>query len=121
MVRQGLLVFEGVIGFGARDIEEAAHFFEHTLGLAPGADEGGLRFYHLSDALAVAVDVTGAYASQPPYLLFSTSNLAEARDHFVQRGCQIRELDWGAAGGGFLARAPEGHTVCVLDEAALDG
>ncbi|HZP57432.1 MAG TPA: VOC family protein [Dehalococcoidia bacterium] len=113
------LVFEGVIGYGTGDAEEAAHFFEHTLGLEAAGEEGGLRLYRLGEELTLAVDATGSYAGQPPYLLFSTPDLNAAAEHFVARGCQLRELDWGPAGSGFLARAPEGHTVCVVDAAVL--
>ena len=35
-----LLHFEGVIGYAAADGAEAAHFFEHTLGLSPAAEDG---------------------------------------------------------------------------------
>jgi catechol 2,3-dioxygenase-like lactoylglutathione lyase family enzyme len=119
MVADGLLRFEGVVGFGAADAEEAAHFFEHTLGLRLAGEEGGLRLYELSPELTVAVDASGAYAGQPPYLLFSADDLAAASEHFVARGCNVREMDWGDPGLGFLARAPEGHTICVVNRTAL--
>ena len=114
-----LFTFEGVIGYSAGDDEEAAHFFEHTLGLELGAEDGGLRFYALSDGVTLTVDVSGGMAGQPPYLLFSTSNVMEAAEHFVQRGCQVRDLPWAPGGTGFLARSPEGHTVAVIDKATL--
>lgn len=119
MGADGLLRFEGVVGFGTGDAAEAAHFFEHTLGLTLASEEGGLRLYELSPELTVAVDASGAYAGQPPYLLFSAEDLAGASEHFVARGCQVREMDWGDPGVGFLARAPEGHTVCVVARSAL--
>jgi predicted enzyme related to lactoylglutathione lyase len=112
------LNFEGVFGYGVTEPEEAAHFFEHTLGLAPAGEEGGLRFYGLGSGLAVAVDVSGASAGEPPYLLFSAPDITAAAEHFLQRGCAVRELPW-ATGSGFLARSPEGHTVCVIQ--AQDG
>ncbi|HYM15049.1 MAG TPA: hypothetical protein VEZ14_05780 [Dehalococcoidia bacterium] len=118
-MNQGLLRFEGIIGYATASAEEAAHFFEHTLGLELGADDGGLRFYPLAENLTLAVDVTGGDAA--PYLLFSTARLVEAGEHFLERGCQLRELPWAPGGAGFMARAPEGHTVCVVDEASLDG
>jgi catechol 2,3-dioxygenase-like lactoylglutathione lyase family enzyme len=114
------LQFEGVVGYGAADAGEAAHFFEHALGLRLDAEEGQLRFYGLSDGLALAVDVSGALAGQPPYLLFSTDDVTAAAEHFLQRGCAVRELAW-APGRGFLARAPEGHGVAVIDAAAMQG
>jgi len=112
------LTFEGVVGFGAQDAEDAAHFFEHTLGLPLGAEDGAMRFYQLSDDLSLMVDASGALAGEPPYLVFSTPDLTAAAEHFLQRGCAVRELPW-ATGAGFLARAPEGHTVCVVDEAVI--
>ncbi len=115
-----LLRFEGVIGYATADSEEAAHFFEHTLGLEPGAEDGGMRFYALSEGVTLTVDVSGGMAGQPPYLLFSSPRVVEAAEHFLQRGCQVRELPWGPDGAGFLARSPEGHTVAVVDEAALE-
>ncbi len=121
MVSDGLLEFEGVIAYGTQDAEEAAHFFEHMLGLEPAAGAGEVRFYALSDGLALAVDTGGGYAGLPPYLLFSTADLEGAREHFLRGGCDVVEMDTGgAAGGGFFARAPEGHTVCVVDRASLD-
>ena len=114
-----LLRFEGVIGYSAGDEEEAAHFFEHTLGLELGAQEGSLRFYALGEGMTLTVDVSGGMAGQPPYLLFSTANVVDGAEHFLQRGCQVRELPWAPDGAGFLARSPEGHTVAVIDAAAL--
>src|SRR5207237_8727027 len=99
-----VLTFEGMIGFGAQDAEEAAHFFEHTLGLELAGDEGGLRLYRLSDELAIAVDASGGYMGQPPYLLFSSPDVAAAAEHFVRRGCAGRELPWAAEGAGFMGR-----------------
>ncbi len=95
------------------------HFFEHTLGLALTAEEGALRFYRLDAALSLAVDTAGPAAGEPPYLLFSTRDLVRAGEHFLQRGCQIRELPWAPGAAGFMARTTEGHTVCVVEEAAL--
>lgn len=112
-----LLAFEGMIGFGAQEAEDAAHFFEHTLGLPLSAEEGGIRFYQLADGLTAMVDATGELAGAAPYLVFSTPDLTAAAEHFLQRGCALRELPWGP---GFLARAPEGHAVAVVDEGALD-
>ena len=112
--------FEGVVGYSAGDEEEAAHFFEHTLGLVLGTQEGSLRFYQLADGVTLTIDVSGTMAGQPPYLLFSAKNVVEAAEHFLQRGCQVRELPWAPGGAGFLARSPEGHTVAVVDAAALD-
>ena len=111
--------FEGVVAFSAGDEEEAAHFFEHTLGLELGAQEGSLRFYALGEGMTLTVDVSGEMAGQPPYLLFSTANVVEGAEHFLQRGCQVRELPWAPGGAGFLARSPEGHTVAVIDAATL--
>lgn len=113
------LTFEGMIGFAVQEPEEATHFFEHTLGLEPGVDDGGLRLYRLSDALTVVVDISGALAGRQPHLLFSTTDVTKAAEHFLQRGCQVGELPW-ASGNGFMAVSPEGHTVCVLDQAALE-
>jgi hypothetical protein len=113
------LKFEGIIGYSAGTTEQAAHFFEHTLGLQLSAEEPGMRFYPLSEDLCIAVDVSGRAAGEPPYLLFSTSDLVAAGEHFLQRGCAIRPLSWAPEGAGFLARSPEGHTVCVVDESAL--
>jgi len=114
-----LLRFEGVIGYSAGDEEEAAHFFEHTLGLELGAQEGSLRFYALGDGMTLTIDVSGEMAGQPPYLLFSTANIVDGAEHFLQRGCQVRELPWAPDGAGFLARSPEGHMVAVIAAAAL--
>jgi catechol 2,3-dioxygenase-like lactoylglutathione lyase family enzyme len=105
--------FEGVIGYAAGDAEEAEHFFGHVLGLPLAAEEGAVRFYALDDAAAVAVDTSGEMAGEPPYLLFSAADLTAAAEHFLERGCSVRELPW-AAGSGFLARSPEGHTVCIV-------
>jgi predicted enzyme related to lactoylglutathione lyase len=115
-----LLSFEGVIGYSAGDGEEAAHFFEHTLGLELGAEDGGMRFYALSEGVTLTVDVSGGMAGQPPYLLFSSPRVVEAAEHFLQRGCQVRELPWAPSGAGFFARSPEGHTVAVIDGSALE-
>ncbi len=115
-----VFTFQGVIAYSAGDEEEASHFFEHTLGLELGAQEGGLRFYGLGEGMTLTVDVSGTMVGEPPYLLFSTANVVEAAEHFLQRGCQVRELPWAPGGAGFLARAPEGHTVAVIDAAALD-
>lgn len=93
-----LLRFEGVIGYSAGDDEEAAHFFEHTLGLELGAEDGGLRFYALSEGVTLTVDISGGMAGQPPYLLFSSPRVVEAAEHFLQRGCQVRELPWAPSG-----------------------
>ena len=92
-MNEGLLVFEGILAFGARDTEDAEHFFEHTLGLTPAEVEGEVRFYPLADDLALAIDTTGGFAEMPPYLLFSSPNLEAAREHFVRRGCNIIEMD----------------------------
>ena len=112
------LRFEGVIGYSTADAEEAAHFFEHTLGLEPAGAEGALRFYALGEGLTVSVAVSGGAAGEAPYLLFSADDVTAAAEHFLQRGCQVRELTW-ASEAGFIARAPEGHTVCVVDRASL--
>ena len=121
VVSEGLLQFEGVIAYGTQDAEEAVHFFEHTLGLAPAA-QGDVRFYPLSDDLALAVDTGGGYAGLPPYLLFSTPDLDGAREHFTRRGCDIAEMGDADGDGiaGFFARAPEGHTVCIVARDALE-
>ena len=58
------LRFEGVIGYSTADAEEAAHFFEHTLGLEASGTEGALRFYALGDGLTVSVDASGAAAGE---------------------------------------------------------
>jgi predicted enzyme related to lactoylglutathione lyase len=115
-----LLNFEGVIGYNTADAEEAAHFFEHTLGLQLTADDDGMRFYQLRDGTTLAVDATGRSAGERPYLLFSTPDIRAAADHFVERGCVTRELPW-AQGAGFIAATPEGHTVAVVDESTLSG
>ena len=116
------LTFEGMIAFPAADPGEAVHFFEHTLGLVPAPSDpsqpGPLRFYQLLDGLTLAIDASGD-AGDAPYLLFSTSDLTVAAEHFLQQGCRVRELSW-APGSGFLARSPEGRTVCVVDAAALE-
>jgi hypothetical protein len=52
--------------------------------------------------------------------MFSTPDLTAAAEHFLQRGCSVRELPW-AEGAGFLARSPDGHVVCVVGEEALEG
>lgn len=116
------LTFEGVVGYGVREPEEAAHFFEHTLGLELAGVEGGLRFYGLGSGMTVAVDISGGTAGEPPYLLFSAQDVTAAAEHFLERGCVVKELPW-ATGAGFLARSPEGHTVCVIqaDEDAAAG
>lgn len=121
MVSEGLLQFEGVIAYGTQDADEAVHFFEHTLGLVP-AGAGDVRFYALADDLALAVDTGGGYAGMPPYLLFSTHDIDAARDHFSRRGCEIAEMGDNDGDGiaGFFARAPEGHTVCIVAREALE-
>jgi catechol 2,3-dioxygenase-like lactoylglutathione lyase family enzyme len=121
VVSEGLLQFEGVIAYGTADADEAVHFFEHTLGLAPAAG-GDVRFYPLAGDLALAVDTGGGYAGLPPYLLFSTHDIEGARDHFVRRGCEIADMAAtdGDAVEGFFARAPEGHTVCIVARDALE-
>jgi len=111
------LTFEGVVAFPAHDAEEAAHFFEHTLGLSVTAEDGPLRFYDLGEGTALAVDSSGQSGADP-YLLFSAPDLTAAAEHFLQKGCQVRELSW-APGAGFLARSPEGRTVCVVDAESL--
>jgi hypothetical protein len=113
------LNFEGVIAFPASDPGEAVHFFEHTLGLEPAGEDGPLRFYSLGSELALAIDASGDVGDiTEPYLVFSAGDLAVAAEHFLQRGCHVRELSW-AQGAGFLARSPEGRVVCVVEEAAL--
>ena len=107
------LTFEGVIAYTAADSDEADHFFGHILGLPLAGEEGALRFYTLDDTTAVAVDTSGATPGEPPYLLFSAADLTAAAEHFLERGCSVRELPW-AAGGGFLARSPQGHSVCIV-------
>ena len=112
------LSFEGVVGYSVGEAEEASHFFEHTLGLELGAEDGTLRFYALGQGMTLAVDVSGGSAGEPPYLLFSTPDVTAAAEHFLGLGCQVKELPW-ATGAGFIARSPEGHTVAVLDATAL--
>ena len=116
-----LLHFEGVIGYATASAGEAEHFFEHTLGLAPALEDGGMRVYPLAEGVSLAVDISGNSAGEPPYMLFSTTRLVEAGEHFLERGCRIRELPWAPGAAGFLARSPEGHTVCVVDESSLAG
>jgi len=118
-VNDDLLRFEGVIGYAASDSESAAHFFEHTLGLTPAAEEGPLRFYPLNDKLSIAVDISGDADGDPPYMLFSTTRLTEAGEHFLNRGCQIRQVPWAPGAAAFIARSPDGYAVCVVDEASL--
>lgn len=113
------LRFEGIVGYSTGDAEEAAHFFEHTLGLQAAAEDAGLRFYELAGGLTLAVDISGASAGDPPYMMFSTSDLVAAGEHFLQRGCVIKELPWAPGAAGFIARSAEGHTVCVVDESSL--
>jgi predicted enzyme related to lactoylglutathione lyase len=115
-----MFTFQGVIGYSAGDEEEAAHFFEHTLGLEPAAEHGSMRFYALSEGVTLTVDVSGGMAGQPPYLVFSSPRVVEAAEHVLQRGCQVRELPWAPDGAGFFARSPEGHTVAVVDAAAFE-
>ena len=110
------LQFEGVIGYGAADANEAAHFFEHVLGLSLSGEEGAVRFYD-AGGVSIAVDVSGALAGEPPYMVFSTRDLTAAAEHFLDRGCSMRELPW-APGGGFLARSPDGHVACVVSRDA---
>ena len=116
-----LLHFEGVIGYAAAGREAAAHFFEHTLGLTAAAEDGPLRFYPLAEGLTVAVDISGDADGDPPYMMFSTTRLTEAGEHFLNRGCQIRQLPWAPGAAGFIARSPDGYAVCVVDEASLAG
>jgi hypothetical protein len=71
-VAQPPLKFEGVVGYSTADGEEAAHFFEHTLGLELTADDEGMRFYGLGGGLTLSVDATGRSAGEAPWLLFST-------------------------------------------------
>jgi catechol 2,3-dioxygenase-like lactoylglutathione lyase family enzyme len=115
----GMLRFEGIVGYGVGDTAEAVHFFEHTLGLAAAGEDEGLRFYGVGEGVALAVDVSGRSSGEPPYLLFSTGDLEAAAEHFLQHGCAVRELPWAPGAPGFLARAPEGHTVCVVDASSL--
>jgi catechol 2,3-dioxygenase-like lactoylglutathione lyase family enzyme len=109
-----VLTFEGVIGYAVSEPEEADHFFEHTLGLQLGAQDGALRFYAIGEGLTLTVDVSGADTAASPYLLFSTEDVPAAADHFVERGCQVRPLSWAPEGRAFIARAPEGHIVAVI-------
>jgi hypothetical protein len=109
------LTFVGVIGYNVAEAEEASHVFEHTLGLEPSGEEGSLRFYELGAGNALAVDVSGAVAGEPPYLVFAAVELTAAAEHFMQRGFQVKELSW-ASGSGFLARSPEGHSFAVIQE-----
>ena len=118
MDEQVKLTFEGLVGYSVSEPEEAAHFFEHTLGLQLGAEDGILRFYELAHGMTLAVDTSGGSAGEPPYLLFSAPDVAAAADYFLGRGCQVKELAW-AVGAGFIARSPEGHSVAVIDAAAL--
>ena len=113
------LKFEAIIGYSTNDAEEAAHFFEHTLGLPLGAEDAGVRFYALGDGTTLMVDVTGRAAGTPPYMLFSTENVVAAAEYFLERGAAVRELPW-AQGAGFLASTPEGHTVAVIASEALE-
>jgi len=113
------LRFESIIAYSTADAEEAAHFFEHTLGLPVGAEDAGVRFYQLGEGATLMVDATGRAAGTPPYMLFSTENVVEAAEHFLERGCAVRELPW-AQGAGFLASTPEGHTVAVIATEALE-
>lgn len=119
-MNEGLLQFEGIIGYATAGSEEAEHVFEHTLGLQPAGEDEGLRFYPVTEGLTIAVDVSGRSSGDAPYMLFSTPRLVEAGEHFLQRGFQIRELPWAPGAAGFLARSPEGHTICVVDAAALE-
>lgn len=112
------LKFEGVIGYATADAEEAAHFFEHTLGLELAADEDGVRFYPLGDGTTAIVDVRGRPAGQGPYLVFSTDDVTAAAEHFLQSGCVVGELPW-AQGAGFIAQSPDGHAVAVLATDAM--
>jgi predicted enzyme related to lactoylglutathione lyase len=114
------LRFEGVIGFATADGEEAAHFFEHTLGLELAGEDGGIRMYQLGEGTTVMVDSSGGSAGDAPYLLFSTDDVTKAAEHFLERGCAVRELPW-ATGAGFLASTTEGHTVAVVAAEALGG
>lgn len=109
------LTFIGVIAYNASEPEEASHIFEHTLGLRPSAEEGSLRFFDLGSGNAIAVDVSGASAGEPPYLVFAAADLTAAAEHFMQRGFNVRELPW-ATGSGFLARSPEGHSFAVIQD-----
>ena len=119
-MNEGLLQFEGIVGYATSDVEEAEHVFEHTLGLTPAGEDEGLRFYPVAEGLTIAVDISGRSAGEAPYMLFSTPRLVEAGELFLERGFQIRDLPWAPGAAGFLARSPEGHTICVVDVAALD-
>ncbi len=113
------LRFESIIAYSTAGGEEAAHFFEHALGLALGAEDAGVRFYQLGEGTTLMVDATGRESGAPPYLLFSTDDVVEAAEHFLERGCAVRDLPW-AQGAGFLASTPEGHTVAVIATEALN-
>ncbi|MDP9236589.1 MAG: hypothetical protein M3P30_04170 [Chloroflexota bacterium] len=52
-------------------------------------------------------------------MMFSTTNLAAAVEHFLRHGCVIKKLPWAPEAAGFIARSPEGHAVCVVDESSL--
>jgi hypothetical protein len=112
------LRFEAVVGYSTSGGEEAAHFFEHTLGLELGAEDAGMRFYQLSDGTTLMVDATGRAIGEPPYLLFSTPDAVAAAEFFLERGCAVKELAW-AVGAGFVVVTPEGHAVAVIAEGAL--
>ena len=112
------LKFEAIIGYATRDAEEAAHFFEHTLGLELGAEDAGMRFYQLGDGTTLTIDATGRSAGEPPYMLFSTPDVVVAAEYFLERGCAVRELPW-AQGAGFIAQSPEGHAVAVVATESL--
>jgi catechol 2,3-dioxygenase-like lactoylglutathione lyase family enzyme len=114
-----VLKFEAIVGYATADAEESAHFFEHTLGLELGAEDAGMRFYQLGDGTTLTVDVTGRAQGDPPYMLFSTEDVVAAAEHFLERGCAVKELPW-ASGAGFIARSPDGHAVAVIAAAALD-
>ncbi|MBF6599590.1 MAG: hypothetical protein IVW36_03660 [Dehalococcoidia bacterium] len=122
MVNDGLLAFEGVITYGAKDGAEAERFFERTLGLEPlESGEGDVRFYPLSPDIALAVDTSGSYEGAPPYLLFSSPDLDAARQHFLGNGCTVIEMGPDPAPNvGFFAHAPEGHMVCVVAQGTLE-
>jgi len=109
------LTFIGVVAYSVAEPEEAAHVFEHTLGLPVAGEEGVLRFYSLGGGVALAVEVSGATAGDPPYIVFGAADLTAAAEHFMQRGFAVRELPW-ASGAGFLARSPEGHTFAVIED-----
>jgi predicted enzyme related to lactoylglutathione lyase len=113
------LQFESIIAYSTGDAEEAAHFFEHAVGLTLRGEDGGVRFYQLDEDTTLMVDTTGRSPGAPPYLLFSADDLVEAAEHFLERGCAVRDVPW-AQGAGFLASTPEGHTVAVISAAALE-